>query len=64
MPQLVAAEQAGDQATFGALRKKTITTYSTLLSAYRGLASTPQIKSRLDVELAEMDGDEPMKMPH
>jgi hypothetical protein len=63
VPQLVAAEKAGDQAKFDALRKKTISTYNTLLSAYRGLASTPQIKSRLDVELAEMVGDQEMKMP-
>jgi hypothetical protein len=64
VPQLIAAEKAGDQAKFDALKKKTISTYNTLLSAYRGLASTPQIKSRLDVELAEMVGDQEMKMPH
>ncbi len=64
VPQLVAAEKTGDQAKFDALRKKTISTYNTLLSAYHGLASTPQIKSRLDVELAEMVGDQEMKMPH
>jgi hypothetical protein len=64
VPQLVAAEKSGDQAKFDVLRKKAISTYNTLLSAYRGLASTPQIKSRLDVELAEMVGDAEMKMPH
>jgi hypothetical protein len=63
VPQLVAAEKAGDKAKFDALRKKIISTYNALLSAYRALASSPQIKSRLDVELAEMLGDEPMKMP-
>jgi hypothetical protein len=63
VPQLVAAEKSGDQATFDALGKKAISTYNTLLAAYRGLASTPQIKSRLDVELSEMIGDSPMKMP-
>lgn len=63
VPQLVAAEKSGDQAKFDGLRKKAISTYNTLLSAYRGLASTPQIKSRLDVELAEMVGDAEMKMP-
>ena len=63
VPQLVAAEKSGDKAKFETLRKKTMNTYNTLLAAYRGLASTPQIKSRLDVELAEMVGDAPMKMP-
>jgi hypothetical protein len=63
VPQLVAAEKAGDQAKFDALRKKTISNYNALLSAYRALASSPQIKSRLDVELAEILGDEHMKMP-
>ncbi|MFI5231466.1 MAG: hypothetical protein ACHQSE_03025 [Gemmatimonadales bacterium] len=63
VPQLVAAEKSGDQAKFDQLRTKSISTYETLLSAYRGLASTPQIKSRMDVELAEMVGDAEMKMP-
>lgn len=63
VPQLVAAEKSGDQTKFDALRKKAINTYNTLLSAYRGLASTPQIKSRLDYELGEMTGDIEMKMP-
>ena len=63
VPQLVEAEKSGDKAKFEALRKKTISTYNSLLSAYRALASSPQIKSRLDVELAEMIGDQPMKMP-
>lgn len=62
VPQLVAAEKSGDQVKFDALRKKTISAFNALLSAYRALASSPQIKSRLDVELAEMLGDEPMKM--
>jgi hypothetical protein len=64
VPQLLAAEKAGDQATFGALRKKAIGTYNTLFSAYTGLASSPQIASRLKEELAEMVGDTPMKMPN
>jgi hypothetical protein len=63
VPQLVAAEKSGDQAKFDALRKKTISTYNSLLAAYRALAPTPQIKNRLDVELAEILGDEQMKMP-
>ena len=63
VPQLVAAEQRGDKSGFESLRKKTISTYNALLSAYRALASTPQIKSRLDDELAEILGDAPMKMP-
>ena len=63
VPQLVAAEKSGDKAKFDVLRKKMMSTYSTLLEAYHGLASTPQIKSRLDVELAEMVGDSEMKMP-
>lgn len=63
VPQLVAAEKSGDQVKFDALRKKTISTYNSLLAAYRALAPTPQIKSRLDVELAEILGDEAMKMP-
>jgi hypothetical protein len=63
VPQLLAAEGNGDQAKFDALRKKTVSTYNDLLSAYRALASSPQIKSRLDVELAEILGDQPMKMP-
>ena len=64
VPQLVAAEKSGDKAKFEALRKKTINTYNSLLAAYQSLASTPQIKSRLDVELAEILGDQEMKMPH
>jgi hypothetical protein len=63
VPQLVATEKAGDQAKFDALRKKVISTYNTLFSAYTGLASTPQIASRLKEELDEMVGDTPMKMP-
>jgi len=63
VPQLVAAEKSGDAAKFDALRKKTISAYNSLLGGYRALASSPQIKSRLDVELAEILGDEPMKMP-
>lgn len=64
VPQLVDAERKGDAAKFDALRKKTIATYNTLFSAYTGLASTPQIASRLKEELAEMVGDQPMKMPN
>ena len=63
VPQLLVAEKAGDKVKFEALRKKTISTYNALLGAYRALASTPEIKSRLDVELAEIVGDTPMKMP-
>ena len=63
VPQLLQAEKSGDKAKFDALRKKTISTYNALLSAYRALSSSPQIKSRLDVELAEILGDEAMKMP-
>ena len=63
VPQLLAAEKAADQPKFDALRKKTISTYNGLLAAYRALASTPQIKSRLDVELSEILGDSGMKMP-
>jgi hypothetical protein len=63
VPQLRDAEKSGDKAKFEALRKKTISTYNALLAAYRALASSPQIKSRLDVELAEILGDEHMKMP-
>jgi hypothetical protein len=63
VPQLVDAEKAGDQAKFDALRKKAISTYNTLFSAYTGLASSPQIASRLKEELAEIVGDVGMKMP-
>jgi hypothetical protein len=63
VPQLLEAERSGDKAKFEALRKKTISSYNALLAAYRALASSPQIKSRLDVELAEILGDEHMKMP-
>ena len=64
VPQLVAAEKSGDKAKLDALRKKAIYTYNALMSAYSALASTPQIKSRLEVELAEILGDSEMKMPH
>ena len=64
VPQLRDAEKSGDKAKFEALRKKTISSYNALLAAYRALASSPQIKSRLDVELAEILGDSEMKMPH
>ena len=63
VPQLLEAEKKGDAATFEALRKKTIGIYNTLFSAYLALASTPQIGSRLKVELAEVVGDREMKMP-
>jgi hypothetical protein len=63
VPQLVAAQKSGDQTKFDALRKKVISTYNTLLEGYRGLASTPQIKSRLDYEFSEIIGDVQMKMP-
>lgn len=63
VPKLIEAEKKGDTAKFEALRKKALDTYNTLLAAYRGLASSPQIRSRLDVELAEMLGDREMKMP-
>ncbi len=63
VPQLLAAEKGGDKAKFESLRKKMISNFNALLSAYRALASTPQIRNRLDVELAEILGDEPMKMP-
>jgi hypothetical protein len=63
VPQLLEAERSGDKAKYDALRKKTISTYNALLAAYRALASTPEIKHRLDVELAEILGDQPMKTP-
>ena len=63
VPKLIEAERKGDSAKFDALRKQAISTYNTLLAAYRSLASSPQIRSRLDVELAEMVGDREMKMP-
>lgn len=62
VPQLREAERTDDRAKFEALRKKAISTYNALLASYRALASTPQIKSRLDVELEEMVGD-PMRAP-
>jgi hypothetical protein len=63
VPKLVEAEKKGDTAKFDALRKEAIGIYDTLFSAYLAQASTPQIASRLKVELAEMVGDAPMKMP-
>jgi hypothetical protein len=63
VPKLLEAEKKGDSAKFDALRKQAISTYNTLFSAYLALASTPQIASRLKVELEEMIGDREMKMP-
>jgi hypothetical protein len=60
VPQLVDAEKKGDKEKFDALRKKALSTWSTLLSTYRALAPTPEIKNRLDIELAQAVGDEEM----
>jgi hypothetical protein len=63
VPELINAEKKGDAMKFDALRKRAISIYNTLFSAYLAQASTPQIASRLKVELAEMIGDREMKMP-
>ena len=63
VPQLLQAEKAHNASKFGSLRSKTIAAYNALLATYRALASTPQIRNRLDVELAEVLGDEAMRMP-
>ena len=63
VPKLIKAEKKGDSAKFDALRKQAISTYNTLFSAYLAQVSSPQIASRLKVELAEMIGDREMKMP-
>lgn len=51
VPQLLAAEKAGDKAKFEALRKKTISAWSALVSTYKALASTPEMRARFDAEL-------------
>ncbi len=64
VPQLVDAEKRGDRAKFDSLRAKTILAWNALLSAYHILAPTPEIKSRLDIELAQVLGDEEMHHHH
>lgn len=51
VPVLIAAQNAGDHAKFDAFRKKAISAWSSLLSSYHALASTPEISKRLDLEL-------------
>jgi len=51
VPQLVAAEKAGDKAKFESLRKKALSTWSALVSTYKALADTPEKKARFDAEL-------------
>jgi hypothetical protein len=51
VPELIAAQRAGDSAKFNALHKKTISAWSSLLASYHALASTPEISKRLDLEL-------------
>ena len=58
VPQLVAAEKSGDKVKFESLRRKTINTWNTLLATYHALAPTPEIGKRLDIELAQLLGEE------
>ena len=51
VPQLVEAERKGDKMKFESLRKKTLSTWSALVSTYHALAPTPEIKARFDIEL-------------
>jgi len=57
VPQLADAEKRRDTAQFDALRKKMISEWNALHSAYAALAKTPQIKDRLDAEIAQLLGD-------
>jgi hypothetical protein len=58
VPQLVAAEKSGDKAKFDALRKSAVESWNDLLAEYRKLAPTAEIRKRLDIELAQVLGEE------
>jgi hypothetical protein len=58
VPQLRDAEKSGDKARFESLRRKTISTWNALFSTYHALAQTPEIGTRLDIELAQLLGEE------
>jgi hypothetical protein len=51
VPQLRDAERAGDGKKFAALRKTAVDVYGLLANEYRGLARTPEIRARFDLEL-------------
>ncbi|MBI1809775.1 MAG: hypothetical protein HYR75_07755 [Gemmatimonadetes bacterium] len=57
VPELLDAESAHDTARHDALRKKMISEWNALHSAYVALAKTPEIKDQLDAELAQLLGD-------
>jgi hypothetical protein len=54
IPQLQAAEKKNDTKAFASLRTQAIAQYDALVTVYKSLASTPQIASRLDLEIAQM----------
>ncbi len=56
VPQLRAAEKAGDTKKFDNLRKQTIAAWSALAEQYRKSAETPEMKARFDLELAQAIG--------
>ncbi|MFI5310412.1 MAG: hypothetical protein ACHQQ3_04200 [Gemmatimonadales bacterium] len=56
VPQLQAAEKANDKPKFEALRKKAISAWSSLVSTYHALATSPEMKARFDIELEQVLG--------
>ena len=53
VPQLQAAERAGDRARFAALRKQLIDGWMAIADQYRSMALTPEIRARFDYELKQ-----------
>ena len=62
VPQMVDAQRKGNAARFELLRKKAVESWTSLLAAYHGLAPTPEIGKRLDMELEMAVGG--MEMRH
>ncbi|MGQ0650149.1 MAG: hypothetical protein ACT4P7_21570 [Gemmatimonadaceae bacterium] len=53
VPQLRAAERDGDTKRFDTLRKKLVEGWSAIADQYRGLALTPGMRARFDLELTQ-----------
>ncbi len=53
VPQLRAAQQAGDSKKFDALRTALLADWNALADEYRAVAPTPALKARFDLELNE-----------
>src|SRR5262245_26823348 len=56
--ELAAAEKKGDTKQYDAIRKRVLTTWTSILDEYHAAAPTPQIRKRFDIELEQMLGAE------